>query len=150
MAEYRFDMFEKAGVAPRADAIIYGIENESLPFSVASDFEQWMMENRGVEGSPEVFAADSKAEALTALDLAGYKNSGSGRDVLRYAALASLGSAGGELLSDIERVYADFDYPEDMNPFIYYMPSVDCDPSPEKLIARFHAFMAEEKARLKL
>ncbi len=150
MAEYHLDVFEKAGIAPCADAVIYGIENGFLPSFAAGDFEEWAMENRGAKGSPEIFAADDEAEALAALDAAGYEDSGNGRDVLRYAILASLDSNGDELLADIEDVYADFGYPEDMNSFIYYMPAAERDPSPEKLIKRFQAFLAEEKVRLNL
>lgn len=150
MPGYHFDMFERAGIALRADAVVYGIRSGSLPFSAAGDFEEWMMENRGVAGSPKIFAADGREEALSALDLAGYEDLGGGRDALRYAALASLGSAGDELLSDIEGVYADFDYPEDMDSLVYYMPSGNGDVSPEKLIERFRAFLAEEKERLDL
>ena len=150
MTDYSFDMFKKANVDPRADAVVYGVTSGLLPFSAASDFEEWEIENRGAAGSPEVLVADSRKEALAALRHAGYRDPGSGRDVLRYVALASLDSDGSELLSDIESVYADFGYPEDMDSLIYYMPAVDSNPSPEKLIGRFHAFLASEKRRLGL
>ena len=94
------------------------------------------------EGTPE--------EAVEVLADCGYEDDGKGSDVLRLAVLSSLGSSGQYLLDEIEGVYADFGYPSDMEPFIYYMPNDDGESSPEALIKRFHAFVASEKKRLGL
>ena len=94
------------------------------------------------EGTPE--------EAVEVLADCGYEDDGKGSDVLRLAVLSSLGSSGQYLLDDIEGVYADFGYPSDMEPFIYYMPNDSGESSPEALIGRFHAFVASEKERLGL
>ena len=53
------------------------------------------------------------------------------------------------LLEQIEEVYALFDYPEDMNSFIYYMPSANYTENSEvSLINNFHLFLEKERARL--
>ena len=65
-----------------------------------------------------------------------------------FAALASLESSGQDLLVEIEGVYADFGYPGDMEPFIYYMPSDEGESSQEALIGRFRSFLVTERARL--
>lgn len=147
---YSFSMFEKAGIEPNASAVMFGIENDLLPASAASEFEEWMIEHRGIEGSNEILVADEKDEALAALQQAGYSDDGRGSGILRYAALASLDSEGQSLLVDIERVYADFGYPADMEPFVYYMPAEEENPSPEALLERFRAFLPLEKKRLEL
>ena len=59
-------------------------------------------------------------------------------------------TSGQDPLDDIERVYADFGYPSDMEPFIYYMPNDDGESSPEAMIRRFRTFVASEKERLGL
>jgi len=61
-----------------------------------------------------------------------------------------------ELLYKIEGVYADFNYPSDMDGFIYYMPikdsSVNQNLSPsearKKLIESFKKFLVEEKNKI--
>lgn len=59
-----------------------------------------------------------------------------------------------ELLIKIEKVYADFNYPKDMEPFIYYMPADEevANLNPENarkvLRERLRIFLAEEKIKL--
>ena len=64
-----------------------------------------------------------------------------------FLCYSSLGSSSQELFDDIEGVYADFGYPSDIEPFIYYTPNDDGESSPEALIRRFHAFVASKKER---
>ena len=147
---YSFTVFEKANIEPQANAVVYGIQTGLLPTSAVPELEEYMIVNKGVDGSPEllVFEGSSK-EAIVALAEAGYVDDGRGCDILRYAILASLDSESQALLDDIESVYADFGYPRDMEPFIYYMPS-EGESSTDGLIARFHDFLISEKARLGL
>lgn len=148
---YSFKIFKGANIAPRADAVIFGIEHELLPASSAADYEEWAIINLGIEGSDALLTVgDDRGEALMALQEAGYRDDGDGRGVLRYAALASLKSEGEALLGDIESVYADFDYPPDMEPFIYYMPGKGTDSSPEALLIRFRDFLSRERKRYRL
>ena len=147
---YSFTVFEKASIEPQANAVVYGIQAGLLPISTAPDFEEHMITNKGVGGSPELLVFEgSTKEAIAALAEAGYVDDGRGCEILRYAVLASLDSEGQALLDDVESVYADFGYPRDMEPFIYYMPS-DGETSTDDLIARFHDFLISEKARLGL
>jgi len=59
-----------------------------------------------------------------------------------------------QLLLDIERVYADFDYPEEMEPFIYHMPASEDisgltpDQARQRLIALAREFLEREGAAL--
>ena len=148
---YSFDVFKRSGIAPQANAIVYGISAGLLPASVASDFEEYRMTSEDVEGSIDLLIFDgTPEEAFKALAAAGYADDGRGFDVLRLAVLSSLSSSGQDLLDDIEGVYADFGYPSDMEPFIYYMPNDEGDSSPEALIDRFHAFLSSERKRLGL
>ena len=151
MVNYEFQVFAKAGIAPCPEAIVYGVCHGLFSPSVVSQFEEWMILNRGVDGSAELLLFEgNREEAIAALESAGYYDMGDGADILRYAVLKSLKTEGRELLEDIESVYADFDYPKEMEPFIYYMPSIDGDRSEDALIARFHEFVLSEKERLGL
>ena len=147
---YSFNVFEKSGIEPQACAVAYGIQAGLLPASAVPEFEEYMIVNKGVDGSPELLVFEgSSEEAIAALAKAGYVDDGHGRDVLRYAILVSLDTNGQALLDDIESVYADFGYPHDMEPFIYYMPS-ECDSSTDNLVKRYGEFLASEKNRLDL
>ncbi len=150
MFSYQFAIFEKTHIQPSGDAILYGIENELLPFSAAIDYEVWMMENGFSEGSPEILSIESKDEAIKALRAAGYFNSEAGKKLLRYAALASLDRNDPALFENIEIIYVDFGYPRDLEPCVYYMPSKAGKSSPEALSQRFETFLVEEKRRLGL
>ena len=151
MVAYTFDIFRKAGIDPRADAVVFGISASLLPASAASELEEWMILNRGIDGSVDLLTLDDdRYEALKALENAGYSDEGDGWAVLRYAALSALGSCGHDLLVDIESVYSDFDYPSDMETFIYYMPNAGQEGSTDAMVENFRAFMGREKERLGL
>ncbi|MBS4742618.1 hypothetical protein B9G52_02775 [Bacillus safensis] len=59
-----------------------------------------------------------------------------------------------ELLGKLSEVYADFDYPEDMEPFIHYMPSSNGynpllyskEDNITRLVSLFEEFLQKEKA----
>jgi len=59
-----------------------------------------------------------------------------------------------QLLVDVERVYADFDYPEEMEPFIYYMPASEDisgltpDQARQRLLALARQFLDQEGTAL--
>ena len=147
---YSFAVFEKSGIEPQANAVAYGIQAGLLPTSAIPEFEEHMISSARVDGSPELLLFEgSSEEAVATLAKAGYADDGQGRDVLRYAILASLDTEDQELLDDVESVYADFGYPRDMEPFIYYMPS-EGDSSAEDLVKRYRAFLVSEKTRLNL
>ena len=147
---YGFTVFEKSGIKPQACAVAYGIQAGLLPASAVPEFEEYMITNKGVDGVPELLIFEgSSEEAIAVLSKAGYVDDGRGRDILRYAILASLDSEGQELLDDIESVYADFGYPRDMEPLIYYMPS-EGDSSTDDLVKRYREFLVSEGARLGL
>ena len=148
---YSISIFEKAGMAPQANAVVFGIKAGLLSPPVVSDFEEYLIANCPNEGSFDLLIFEgSPEEALKVLADTGYEDDGRGKDVLRLAALKCLDSNGQDLLIEIEGVYADFGYPSDMEPFIYYMPSEEGDSSLEALIGRFRSFLATESERLGL
>ena len=150
MAIYPFTIFEKASVSPTPGAVVYGIDHQLLPTAAVNEFEEWQVLHGDSNGITELLIFDGNStEAVKALERAGYHDSGKGMRELRYAVLASLDSTGQELLDKIESVYSDFDYPRDMEPFIYYMPNDNDDPTdgPEQ---RFREFLHSEKAKLNL
>jgi len=60
------------------------------------------------------------------------------------------------LLEKIAEVYADFNYPSDMEEFINYMPAKNYDPSKysitenrQRLLKKFDDFLNKEKSDLK-
>ena len=62
-----------------------------------------------------------------------------------------------ELLERITEVYADFNYPFDMEDFIYYMPAKDYDPAQhtfeenqDRLLDLFDSFLQKEKGELSI
>jgi hypothetical protein len=68
---YSFDVFKKSGIAPQANAIVYGISAGLLPASAASNFEEYRMTSEDVEGSIDLLIFDgTPEEAFKAL--AGY------------------------------------------------------------------------------
>lgn len=151
MSLYSFSIFEDAGISPQSSAVFFGVENNFLPPVSTSQYEEWAVTNLGIEGKDTLLVpCNDKYEALNEFKEAGYSDDGTGRDILRYAVLASLSSQGETLLHDIEEVYADFDYPGDMEPFIYYMPCSERNASSQALLVRFKKFLQEEKTRLGL
>ncbi|MBQ1450407.1 MAG: DUF2247 family protein [Eggerthellaceae bacterium] len=147
---YSFAVFKKSGIEPQACAVVYGIQAGLLPASAVPEFEEYMITDKQVDGVPELLIFEGSPEEATAtLSKAGYVDDGRGCDILRYAILASLDSEGQELLDDVESVYADFGYPHDMEPFIYYMPS-EGDSSTDDLVKRYREFLVSEKVRLGL
>ncbi len=81
--------------------------------------------------------------------------------LLRYLLLSELKENAQDskrLLSEIENIYADFDYPTDMESFIAYMPASDSyntsehseEENIQHLIENFDSFMTNEKQQLKI
>ena len=65
---YSFNIFTKAGIAPRANALVYGIKTGLLPTSSVQDFEEYMMTNCSIEGSYDLLIFEGSTEdALKAL-----------------------------------------------------------------------------------
>lgn len=61
-----------------------------------------------------------------------------------------------QLLEKIAEIYADFNYPEDMEEFIYYMPAKNYNPSQhsfqeneDRLVNLFYNFLEKEKCELR-
>lgn len=149
MRTYSFDIFAKSGIAPQANAVVYGIESGFFLPSVASLFEEYMIECCDAEESIDLLAFEGSAEeAVQLLAAAGFTDNGQGKDTLRLAILGSLDSKGQKLLEEIESIYSDFDYPSEMDGFIYYMPNDEGPTSVDVMVARFHSFLASERNRL--
>ena len=149
MHSYSFDIFAKSGIAPQADAVVYGIESGFFLPSVAPLFEEYMIEHCNAEESIDLLAFEgSSEEAIRLLTAAGFTDDGQGKDYLRLAILGSLDSEGQTLLEEIESVYSDFGYPSDMDSLIYYMPSDEGPTSVDGMTARFYGFLVSERNRL--
>lgn len=78
--------------------------------------------------------------------------------VLRYIILDMINQSAEDVLSRVENVYADFEYPEDMNSFISYMPVEDGKYNPsehneaenkQRLIGKFNEFLKNELMHFK-
>ena len=77
--------------------------------------------------------------------------------ILRYIILDNIQESikdNKEILNNIENVYADFDYPSDMDSFISYMPANDYgydvsehtqEENEQRLIKKFNLFLSKEK-----
>lgn len=150
MVSYSFNVFDKVGIDPDLSAVYFAIDHCFLPAVDAGLFAEWLMTFKNIDVSPDLLTVDCKEDALNALSDLGNIDEHRGCYVFRYAALASLESSGQELLDEIESIYSDFNYPEDMEPFIYYMPNDFVTNSAEDLIERFNKFLAVERKRLGL
>ena len=59
---YGFTVFEKSGIEPQARAVVYGIQAGLLPASAVPEFEEYMIMNKGIDGSPELLVLEGSPE----------------------------------------------------------------------------------------
>ncbi|MBR6633867.1 MAG: DUF2247 family protein [Clostridia bacterium] len=142
--------------------LYYGIENDIIAPENAIDYAYVYLENKHNEDTPNIIDLlilenPSKNNVLDLLKLIKQNNTPDSfcKRILRYLVLdyaRNNSSNTNALLEFAEQVYADFDYPEDMNSFIAYMPVTD-DYNPSKhteeenlnrLIHNFDMFMTDE------
>lgn len=154
-----FNLFKIANIQPCLNLVYLGIEMEVLEPKAIQDFVYWKLEN-DIETTDEDFdiisTTPNRLDVMemyskhTTLDIPDVKELT--RANLRLAILEHLNQKitnYNNLLEQIEEVYALFDYPEDMNSFIYYMPSANYTENSEvSLINNFHLFLEKERARL--
>jgi hypothetical protein len=144
------------------DVLYYGIQNDIIAPETAIDYASACLENKQDEGNPNIIDSliledSSKNNALDLLKKIKQNKTPDSfcKRILRYLILDSVReniSNSNDLLDFVEMVYADFDYPEDMNSFIKYMPvSDDYKPSLhtegenlKRLYLNFDKFMANE------
>lgn len=153
---YNFSLFNTYNIAPNDELILLGMQMKYFDYDVAKDYIYWKMENDIPTAENEISILDcSDAEsAISILTDAGISLSGKTQRVLRYLVLRGLTSTGKSLLHEIESIYADFNYPTDMEAFIYYMPFEPMDDDPSNtdstniLINRFNKFLDAEYASI--
>lgn len=154
-----FNLFRTANIQPCLDLVYLGIEMEILEPKAIQDFIYWKMGSDIAtidEDFDIISITPSKLDVMemynkrVTLDIPEAKELTKAK--LRLAILEHLNQESlkdNMLLEKIEEVYALFDYPEDMNSFIYYMPSSTYSENPEaSMINNFHLFLEEERARL--
>lgn len=148
------------------ETIYWGIKNDIIDTNAAVEYTDAFAVAYSDECSQDVInvlLSDdiTKEEMLILLKKASglktLKNETKCMFVLRIIILSELqNESDDELLLKLEKVYADFDYPSDMNEFIYYMPPTDeYDPSvhsdeenKERLINKFNEFMSIYKEEI--
>lgn len=147
------EIFRNSNTRPDAGAIACGIRMGLVYPSIVCEYAEWLMNDQDGEGCSDelvemlIFKGGDK-EALRCLEEHGFRESDNSARYLRYVLLSNLQSAGHELLEEIEGIYATFDYPEDMEPCIYYMSSGEDEGSEESVLSRFDNFMIGEKNTL--
>ncbi len=148
------------------ETIYWGIKNNIIDTNAAVEYADVYAIAYADECSQDVInillSKDiTKEEMLILLkkasNLKALKNETKCMFVLRIIILSELqNESDNELLVKLENVYADFDYPSDMNGFIYYMPPEDgYDPSVHsdkeneyRLINKFNEFMSMWKEKI--
>lgn len=147
-----FSLFSTYNITPNDEIILLGIKMNYFSSDAAKDYIYWKIENDMpvCEKDISIFDCCETERIIEALTDGGTIPDDNSVRILRYMALRELSTTGESLLHEIESIYADFDYPEDMESFIYYMPfqSMDddiADSDPVKvLIDRFNKFMRSE------
>ena len=147
--------------------LCYGIENDLIATETAIDYTSVYLANNQDESNPDiidllVLEDLQKDKVLNLLKRICPTNlsDNSRKKILRYLILDTARNNLCEvkaLLEFVEKVYADFDYPSDMNSFITYMPITDGYNSslhtPEenlnRLLNNFDKFMINELSWIK-
>jgi len=147
-----FSLFNTYNITPNDEIILLGMKMNYFSLDVAKDYIYWKMGNNIPTSEVDISIVDcSENEAvIELLTIAGISPTDDTKRTLRYIVLRGLLTTGDSLLHDIESVYADFDYPEDMEPFIYYMPyhpmddDAAIDDKKQILINRYNRFLESE------
>ena len=117
--------------------IYYGIENHIFDINIASEYACRLLEYRNQISDEElelIWNSNNRLEVLEMIekifDHQGNteENNHRAKDKIRVAIIIYLRKTikdKEKLLEQIEKIYADFGYPEDMEKFIIYMPSCD-------------------------
>lgn len=163
---YKID-FDKYLKILNWEVLYWGIAKDFIEAKSAIDYANKLIENNLAEDESAtvellILESDEKHEILRVLCKLKADDIQEEKSIkcLRYMILNDIKNRKAEtseILSDIEGVYADFGYPEDMNSFIGYMPVEDADYNPlkhtqkeneERLIDNFNIFLEKEKERV--
>ena len=146
------------------DVIFWGIKNDILEAGKAIDYANKLIENEMVKDDSlivKLFILEKiqKNEVLSCLnDIVSHDTlvENNSMKILRYIILDNIRESEQDnkvVLNAIENVYADFNYPEDMNSFISYMPIENDEYNPsehtlkeneQRLIEKFIMFLNME------
>ena len=118
------------------NVLYYGIEKELISPDTAIDYANKLIEKNPQEDNPYIIELlivenadkDNILQLLSKILSAKNPSQDFSMLILRYAILLDIKrriKGNKKLLSAIESVYADFDYPSDMESFISYMPVQD-------------------------
>lgn len=150
------------------DVIYWGIEKDFIEAQSAIDYANKLIEYDSAKDDAiivELFLLDyvNKDEVLSRMCKL-YPQSAlkekNGIRCLRYMILDDImrkGETQAKILRDVEDVYADFDYPSDMTPFISYMPIENEDYNPsahtqeeneKRLFEKFTVFLERERQHI--
>lgn len=144
--------------------LFWGIKNDIIGADSAIHYADKLVENNLIENDSllvELFILDNidKDNVLGLLSnivSQDVTEEYTAKKILRYIILDSIRQTikdNETILSTIENVYADFDYPEDMESFISYMPVDDPTYTPsehtlkeneQRLIEKFNKFLKNE------
>ncbi len=146
------------------NVIYIGIKNDIIPADSAIDYANKLVENNILENDSlliELFILNNaeKKEVLALIDKMTSDekfNEETSIRILRFLVLDSIEQRNVEnrvVLETVESVYVDFNYPEDMNTFISYMPIEDEEYNPSnhtqednerRLVEKFNMFLESE------
>lgn len=154
---FQFSLFHTYNITPNDEIILLGMKMNYFTQDVAKDYIYWKMENDISTNETDISILDCNETeyVVNLLTIAGISPTDTTKRILRYIILRDLKTTGEALLHDIESVYADFDYPEDMESFIYYMPYRPMDDdaatgdTKQILINRYEKFLESEAHYLK-
>lgn len=151
------------------NVIFWGIKSDIIGADSAIDYANALVKNGVIDNEAlvvsllilEDICKDEVltliANAITDCDLGEYES----LRILRYIILDSIEELSGDnnvVLNAIENVYADFDYPSDMDSFISYMPADDGkydasehtqEENERRLIEKFNLFLKKEMQWIK-
>ncbi|MDY4921067.1 MAG: DUF2247 family protein [Phascolarctobacterium sp.] len=157
---YSFKIFAKTNITPSFNLIYLGISMDVLEPKAMQDFIYWKMEHDIPTLDEDFDVIGSEVSKLDVLEvyqkqasIAGSAEDHKAKDILRLVLLEVISKSRYGIkkkLELIELVYSTFEYPPEMNSFIYYMPSETGANSPEELMDNFHSFLAKEHNRLKI
>lgn len=153
-------------------SIYLGIEKDILSPESAISYAEKIIELNPEIDAPEIIALliseNAEKDVILSLIKAIISNTPKLKNseesdirLLRYILLSELKENAQDsqsLLAEIENIYADFDYPTDMESFIAYMPPSDSyntsehseEENIQHLIENFDSFMTNEKQQLKI
>ena len=167
---YGINIFDKIKMPLDWAIVYYGINNNILDIDIAQEFSCRKLENEEQLSAEELELGWNSNNRLNVLELIEKilgnqgnvdENLEKAKEKIRIAIIIYLRETEkdkAKLLEQIDMVYADFNYPEDMDNFISYMPicsdfsstSHTIEENRDYLVSRLDDFIDVQKKQLKI